>query len=72
MPSMQNPSAHVHCYGKIHNGHAVSNMHFFLCVCFEYGFDCADLHSQGQHIAKDNVVACPACDFLCFKPQMTK
>lgn len=28
--------------------------------------------SQGQHIAKENLAACPACDFLCFKPEMTK
>lgn len=28
--------------------------------------------SQGQHIAQEDVAACPSCDFLCFKPQMTK
>lgn len=28
--------------------------------------------ATGQHISKDNLVACPACDFLCFKPQMAK
>lgn len=27
---------------------------------------------QGQHISRDYLAACPACDFLCFKPQMTK
>lgn len=28
--------------------------------------------ASGQHISKDNLAACPACDFLCFRDQMTK
>lgn len=27
---------------------------------------------KGQHIAKEGGVACPACDFLCLKPEMEK
>lgn len=30
------------------------------------------LFLQGQHIAKENLSACPECDFPCFKTAMIK
>lgn len=28
--------------------------------------------ATGQHITKDNMTACPECDFLCFRAEMEK
>lgn len=48
----------------------------FFCACVERSHPILNdfdlIYSQGQHVTKEDVVTCPSCDFLCFKPQMTK
>lgn len=41
-------------------------------ACYQCKTDLPICIATGQHISKENLAACPECDFPCFKDEMSK
>lgn len=49
-----------------------ANLPTMEVACYHCKTDLPICIATGQHISKENLAACPECDFPCFKNEMSK